>query len=692
MMTTEFSPTQMKSLARDDVKNFLAWFSSRQFELILQWFDLFGDFSFLSEQQKLVLLNSLIVMDDREQAAELGLKLMDLFPSNHQIQLQTLNLLVARGLRRLKENRTNQAQVDFVKAIQIEPKKNDARLELACLKLEDINQIESAKQDFNEILRRDPNNEKAKNWLALIEKKSSDEISNIEELLTQGYFALAGQRAQNLTEKLDDETVSGWVRLLARNAQPHQIISAPRLQKSVETRVRTTLAANLALPFVYQSESHLRAEREKFEIGLNTICFELQAEKLASRKIELEQLLWSNFLLAYQGSDDLSLQSKYGDWLVSVLQAIRPKWSKPIAPRSGVRNRIGLVSSFWRDCSVGSYFGEWILALTKAGFETHVVQLGPVFDPVTDALEKYANRLHRVDQSLEQCAGFISDLKCDVLIYPELGMDARCLVLAGLRLAAKQVCAWGHPVTSGLSTIDFYLTCELMEPANANAQYRESVLHLPGLGTRYQSPALPRRVELNTSLPLGRRYLVPQSAFKIHPANDKIFATIAALDWSARLIFFNAETEHISRQLRARLRNEFLKCGANPDRQLVFIEPVSREQYLKINSACDLMIDTRHWSGGNTSIDALFSGLPIVTSYGTTMRSRQSAAMISLIGLQQELVCSDSETIAKTAFSIAQDVNFRNSLSQQIFEKFSQLTYSQAPLDALVQHLRNIID
>ncbi|WP_226574846.1 hypothetical protein [Microseira wollei] len=46
-------------------------------------------------------------------------------------------------------------------------------------------------------------------------------------------------------------------------------------------------------------------------------------------------------------------------------------------------------------------------------------------------------------------------------------MEARTVKMAGLRLAPVQCKAWGHPVTSGIATIDYFLSSELLDPKNA---------------------------------------------------------------------------------------------------------------------------------------------------------------------------------------------------------------------------------
>src|SRR5260221_487748 len=80
----------------------------------------------------------------------------------------------------------------------------------------------------------------------------------------------------------------------------------------------------------------------------------------------------------------------------------------------------------------------------------------------------------------------IIDQQLDVLIYPEIGMDPMSIKLASLRLAPVQVATWGHPETTGLPTIDYYLSAEEMEPPEAQENYTERLITLPNLGCFYR--------------------------------------------------------------------------------------------------------------------------------------------------------------------------------------------------------------
>ena len=77
------------------------------------------------------------------------------------------------------------------------------------------------------------------------------------------------------------------------------------------------------------------------------------------------------------------------------------------------------------------------------------------------------------------------------------------------------------------------------------------------------------------------------------------------------------------------------------------------------------MLDTLRWSGGNTSLDAIASGLPIVTLPGTFMRGRQSAGHAATMGIA-ELVASDLDDYVRKAAAIATDGAYRRELSRRI--------------------------
>jgi CRISPR-associated protein Csy1 len=246
-------------------------------------------------------------------------------------------------------------------------------------------------------------------------------------------------------------------------------------------------------------------------------------------------------------------------------------------------------------------------------------------------------------------------------------------------------------VTSGLPTIDTYFSAASMEPADAPLHYRETLVALPGLGTAYTPPRAAKLQSRDAlGLPQGRLYLVPQAAFKIQPDNDAVLFEVLARDATARVVLFDNESPRMTQRLLARLARGAQSQGIDAKR-LHVLPMTSRERYLAINAACDVMIDTLHWSGGNTSLDAFAAGLPVVTWRGHTMRARQSAAMIERLGLSETLEVATPAALAERAVAIANDDAERRRIHVAIAANLPALYEGRAALDALVDAVERLL-
>ena len=106
--------------------------------------------------------------------------------------------------------------------------------------------------------------------------------------------------------------------------------------------------------------------------------------------------------------------------------------------------------------------------------------------------------------------------------------------------------------------------------------------------------------------------------------------------------------------------------------------------------ACDVMIDGLHWSGGNTSLDALHCDLPVVTCPGPFMRGRQTAAMLRALTCD-ELIVQSPQELARMAVTVARDPSLRASVVARIRKHLLGLTQSDTALDALDRALREIL-
>lgn len=563
------------------------------------------------------------------------------------------------------------------RAVAVDPGYALAWSNLGALK-RDTGDDEGAEIALRRALTLDPNHRGAVVTLAGLLRERSD-LAAAAEL-----FARA--------RELDPRDANATVLLAGTLAERNDMVGARAAYVETEARdprvLRALFGRCLTLPMVPADASAVTRAREEYSDGLASVEGEapLRAASLSADRL-LDELRWSNFLLAYQGGDDKSLQARFGGVVHGLLKARAPDWLRPLSSRVrvGSRIKVGFLSTFFRDSTAGRYFENWITDLPRNDFEIFVYHLLPGIDPLAQRLAERADHFrHSPWWRPSQLAPRVRADALDVLVYPELGMGTVPFALAALRLAPLQCAAWGHPVTTGHSTIDVYFSSAVMEPLDGATHYTERLVTLPGIGTRYRAPQAPAdatrdRFGLPSDSPL---LFCPQSLFKIHPDNDALFARVLRELPAASLVCFEGRDPQLSAQYQSRLAT----AGIAADR-VRMLPQCGHDDFLRINTLCDVMVDTLHWSGGNTSLDALACGLPIVTLPGRFMRGRQSSGMLRLMGIE-ELVARDIDDYVRIVTKLVDDVAWRESLSTRIREERARVFDDPAPSAALAEFLR----
>jgi CRISPR-associated protein Csy1 len=183
-------------------------------------------------------------------------------------------------------------------------------------------------------------------------------------------------------------------------------------------------------------------------------------------------------------------------------------------------------------------------------------------------------------------------------------------------------------------------------------------------------------------LPEGARlYACPQSLFKIHPEMDALFARLLAADPQGAIVFFQAPGRAVTERFAARVQRALAAHGIAPGAQLKFLPRMNPLAFRRVLAMADAVIDTVHWSGGNTTLDALAAGTPVVTLPGEFMRGRQSAAMLRLIGLT-ELIADSPEAYVRLATTVANDRPYNAELRRRIVAARGALFDRPEPVQA----------
>jgi predicted O-linked N-acetylglucosamine transferase (SPINDLY family) len=364
--------------------------------------------------------------------------------------------------------------------------------------------------------------------------------------------------------------------------------------------------------------------------------------------------------------------------------------------RSGRPKRIGVVSRFLFRHAVSFCFGGLFESLAQ--LENTELYLFPIYeshlsdDPVSRHLEELADSWQplAMEQPVLVAAQTIQAAQLDLLIYPEIGMDPFSYMLAHSRLATYQAVLAGHPLTSGLSTLDYFITSSELEIPGCESHYTEQWVGLPGL-IQYPRPTLPttHRSRSQLGLPEDRTlYLCPMTLFKIHPDLDACFGEILRSDPQGRIVLF----EYLNTPYHLILKQRFEQTMPDVHERILFLPFQSFEGFLQILNQADVVLDTHYFSGGNTSFLAFELGVPVVTLPSEQLKARSTWGLYQRMGLQTG-IASDAQDYIEKALLLGQNPDLRQAFSTQILANnsliFEQTDWNRAFGDWCLQLLNN---
>ena len=401
------------------------------------------------------------------------------------------------------------------------------------------------------------------------------------------------------------------------------------------------------------------------------------------------------FFLAYHEVSNRELLARYGALCASLMQG----WQRSdglAPPRRGARGarlRVGIVSAHVFDHSVWQALVRgWVQRIDPKRFELHLFHLKAARDAQTDLAASHVAALHEGKGGWQDWARFIHASRMDALVYPEIGMDPTTAKLAAMRLAPVQAASWGHPETTGLPTIDYYLSAQALESPDAQAHYTEKVELLPGTGCWLPREPEPVRDTKWTELGIADgelRLVCPGTPFKYAAEHDALLVEIARRVPRGKLIFFRSKAAALSDRWQRRLRSAFERAGLPYERHVLFVKWQEGPAFRSLLASADLYLDTVGFSGFNTALQAVRAGLPVVTREGRFLRGRLASGMLRQIGLD-ELVATSDAAYVELAVTLANDPARRRGLSERLKAASERLLEDEAPVRALEAFLLRV--
>jgi protein O-GlcNAc transferase len=438
----------------------------------------------------------------------------------------------------------------------------------------------------------------------------------------------------------------------------------------------------LAIPPINESREHIEAVRKQ--------VFE-QLDALEKKGLRLDdphqQVGTTNFYFAYHGLNDRDLQKRIAEFYIRACPDLacdlRPA-SNNQQPTTNIQTasnnqhptsnnqtasnnqiKIGFVSIHLfhsTQQTVGRLNRGIIKNLSRNKFHVTLFRFAGRESQMEKIFE--ADDMVVLPNDLKAARQQIAERSLDILFYPDIGMDALTYFLGFSRLAAVQCVTSGHPVTTGIPNMDYFISSETLEGPGAEEHYTEQLVRLKRMNAYYYRPEMPDvflpRAHFN--LPDDANlYMCPQAIFKYHPDFDLGLGAILRRDPKGLLVLLEGSYEHFT----TLWRNRFLRQFPDMENRIKFLSFMSHKEFLSLLTLADALIDPPYFGGGNTTYESFACGVPIVTWPGPYMRGRVTLALCKQMGVM-DCVANDAASYIETALRLANDKDWREEVRRKI--------------------------
>jgi len=453
---------------------------------------------------------------------------------------------------------------------------------------------------------------------------------------------------------------------LEEQSKPDEAIACYQQALALTPNDGVKLRLAMTLPVIPASTADLRRWRNRFETEITRLNDEPLTLTEPAREIT-----GTNFYLSYHGLNNRDLHVRVAALYQRACPALL--WTAPhcsARPRHSPKVRVGFISRYLHHHSIGKTTRGILANLAREQFEVVSLCVPPAIDDeISQFIRAHSDRFVVLPQNLDAARHAIAALELDVLFYQDIGMEPFTYFLAFARLAPVQCMSFGHPDTTGIGNMDYFVSNDLFEPADASAHYSERLFLLRDLGTLayYYRPRLPAAVKQRADFGLpadAHLYLCPQALFKLHPEFDAILGAILRADWHGRLVLLDGNIAHWGKLLRRRFEAGF-PDAAN---RVVFLPPQKSQDFTNLIAISDVMLDTPHFNGMNTSLEAFAVGTPVVTLPTAFQRGRHTAGMYRKMGLP-DCTAANAEDYVRIAVKLGTARDYRQHISDEILQR-----------------------
>ena len=361
--------------------------------------------------------------------------------------------------------------------------------------------------------------------------------------------------------------------------------------------------------------------------------------------------------------DRLDLLERHRAWGADLEARAARDPIRPAAPRKrGEPIRLGFISSDLRNHVVG-LFTLPVFKHLDPRFELYAYSGSPApSDAVRDYMAGRSRFRMLGRRTPREAAQMVADDGLDILIELSGHTHADLPPLLAYRPAPIQVSWLGYPHSLGLSTVDHILVDPRLAPA---PELRlEAALSLPSSWVSYYRPLFNDDQPIEPAPPAERNGFITfgtmNAPLKYGLDMLRVWARVVATTPGSRFLFVRPEAR--SAGFRRSMQAAFSLEGVAPER--VLFDPLSGFHMPGYNRI-DITLDTFPLTGGATTLDSMWMGVPVVSLHGPALFERLSHSLLGAVG-EPGLSVGSVEDYVALALALARDPVRRRRLRDQL--------------------------
>ncbi len=403
---------------------------------------------------------------------------------------------------------------------------------------------------------------------------------------------------------------------------------------------------------------------EKLNIVIDSLQQNLYGTLIFIRPFYFNQF----YFLTYQNQNNCILRKKISELHRLLFPSInyhadftKYKEQEPVPPDqiqiNKNRIKVGFISQFFKSHSVGRDRIGIIRGLNPDLFDIHVFH----FDKIEGdfyrllCLQSNIHNHFMLFPTLKEYHNHIEKQKLDILVYADIGMIEETYLLAHSRLAPIQINTIGHSETSGINTVDYYISSILYDDLEeSQSHYSEKLILTNSLNTFYYRDFY----DIYQNSNIQKDYVLPLSPDKIYLSylQNSLKADVEDLQLLYQILE-KIPTIHLVliNLIENSLEDDKLKTYLKPffdQNRVILLPKLSTNHFYTLIQKSYLILDAYPHGGCNTSLETFHFGKIMISRPSPYLRGRFTKGFYQKMGITDCIVNTPDEYIEKVQYFV----------------------------------------